>query len=247
MGIGDGSLGRAVFQGSPGGFSRQLQGEKGRLLFTDLPARFYSPRMPSYTRSFLLHSHLSARSATTRHMDAHEERLLRRTRKRPRESSSRFASLVKWTRDFAYRTASRLLRSLLRTLSLCPPRSFPLSRYPTCYPSHLFSSFGGRALLVWDVPNERIPLERNWNTSFIRKQILIHFTRSETKKKQNKFYDSKAEFFRTNFVTVDSPSCQERWPAASFGNALFTYVQSLLRLYCDQALRVVRHHPHASH
>lgn len=59
-------------------FSRQLQGEKGRLLFTDLPARFYSPRMPSYTRSFLLHSHLSARSATTRHMDAHEERLLRR-------------------------------------------------------------------------------------------------------------------------------------------------------------------------
>jgi len=99
-------------------FSRQLQGEKGRLLFTDLPARFYSPRMPSYTRSFLLHSHLSARSATTRHMDAHEERLLRRTRKRPRESSSRFASLVKWTRDFAYRTASRLLRSLLRTLSV---------------------------------------------------------------------------------------------------------------------------------
>lgn len=107
-------------------FSRQLQGEKGRLLFTDLPARFYSRRMPSYTRSFLLHSHLSARSATTRHMDAHEERLLRRTRKRPRESSSRFASLVKWTRDFAYRTTSRLLRCLLPTLSLCPPRSFSL-------------------------------------------------------------------------------------------------------------------------
>lgn len=79
-------------------FSRQLQGEKGRPLLTDLPTRFYSLWMPFYTRSFLLHSHLSARSATTRHMDAHEERLLRRTRKRPRESSSRFASLVKWTR-----------------------------------------------------------------------------------------------------------------------------------------------------
>lgn len=109
-------------------FSRQLQGEKGRPLFVDLPTRFYTFWMLSYTRSpscLALISLSLPGSATTRHMNAHEERLLCRTRKRPRESSSRFASLVKWTRDFAYRTASRLLRPLLRTL--CPSPSLSSS------------------------------------------------------------------------------------------------------------------------
>jgi len=84
----------------------------------------------SLSLSLSLAFHFLARSMATRHMDAYEERPLRRTWKRPRESSSRFASLVKRTRDFAYRTPSRpffplclsLLSSLISSLILCLPR-----------------------------------------------------------------------------------------------------------------------------
>lgn len=58
MGIGDGSLGRAVFQGSPGevfqGSCRARRDAPCSLVFR-LASTFW---MLSYTRSFLLHSHL---------------------------------------------------------------------------------------------------------------------------------------------------------------------------------------------
>lgn len=78
---------------------------------------------------------LPVRPATTRHMDAHEERLLHRARKRPRKSSSRFASLVKRTRDFAYRTPSRF--SLLS--SFVSPSTFVPSSVASA--TSLFPSF----------------------------------------------------------------------------------------------------------
>lgn len=115
-------------------FSRQLRGEKeigekGHLLFASLPTRLCFPSALLYLlylrfslflpHSFSLYFRLPARSAATRHMDAHEERLLHCTRKRPRESSSRFASLVKRMRDFAYRTLSHCL-----SLSFSFPRCY---------------------------------------------------------------------------------------------------------------------------
>jgi len=117
---------RAVFQGLPGGLFRgscRARRPAGRGASCSS-----SERAPGRTLGLSLSLSLSLlaaspRSSAIRHMDAHEERLLRRTRKRPRESSSRFASLVKPTRDFAYRTASRLP---LPSRICCSFRLFPV-------------------------------------------------------------------------------------------------------------------------
>jgi len=142
MGMGDGSLGgERFFRVRPEEFFEAAAGRegdregKGRLLL------FFRARSWTYARPFPISlfpslaspavSLLAAspRSSTTRHMDAHEERLLRRTRKRPRESSSRFASLVKRTRETLH-TAQRADSPSL------PPRCLP--EYVT--PSVFFQS-----------------------------------------------------------------------------------------------------------
>lgn len=155
-------LGRAVFQSSErlGEVFRGSCGARKRSARTSCSPLFrlasafrvlhslnlrFSLFLPRYSlsRSFSFYFRLPACSAATRHMDAHEERLLRRTRKR----FSRFASLVKRTRDFAYRTPSRLFLSFSLSLVIILSSLFfdfvpSLFAFAMCYSSRLFLSFG---------------------------------------------------------------------------------------------------------
>lgn len=194
MGIGDGSLGRAVFQGSPGGV---FQGScRARRDASCSPIFQLASTLLECPPILALSCFTLISLPVPRLLDIWTHTKNVSSVAREKGLGNRLQdSLPSLNERETLHTAQRVGFFVLSSGPyLCPPRSFPLSRYPTCYPSHLFSSFGGRALLVWDVPNERIPLERNWNISFIRKQILINFTRSKTKKKQNKFYNSKAVF-----------------------------------------------------
>lgn len=152
----DGSLGRAVFQGSPGEVFRGSCGAKERERESERSERRGAScssvfrlasafRVLFYTHSIsvslfsVLFSCLAlsccafVSQSVPRLLDIwmHTKSLLRRTRKRPRKSSSRFASLVKRMRDFAYRTPSRFpfslsLSSFISPSILCLPRLPPL-------------------------------------------------------------------------------------------------------------------------
>lgn len=88
MGIGNGSLGRVVFQGSSGGVFQGSCRARRDASYSPISQLASTLLECSPILALSCFALISARSATIRHMDAHEERLLRRTRKRSRLQDS---------------------------------------------------------------------------------------------------------------------------------------------------------------
>jgi len=183
--MGDGSLSRAVFQSSLGEVFRGSCRARKRSVkrgISCLPVfHFYSFRVLSYTYFIFVYSlflflysfFLRYTSSLCPFHGYSTHGCIRRTlpsRKRPRESSSRFASLVKRMRDFAYRISSQFfLPSLPLSLSLshnCHPLVSPSILYLLRLlllkdiPFVCFYLLGGHILFVHD-SNSSVSLKRS--------------------------------------------------------------------------------------
>lgn len=158
MGTVDGSLGRAVFQGSPGEVFRGSCGARkrseGHLLLAGLPTRLCFPSALLYSlylRFSFLASLFLALSSPFRGYSTYGR--TRRTppplhAKKARKSSSRFASLVKRMRDFAYRTLSRFPFSLSLVIILCLSFDFVPSSFASAISLLFFHLLRGRRIVL---------------------------------------------------------------------------------------------------
>lgn len=130
-------------------FSRQLQGEKGRPLFVDLPTRFYFLNALLYSL-FLAFTLISLPVPRLLDIWTHTKNATSVAREKGlgnRLQDSLPSLNERETLHTAQRVGFFVLFSGLCVLLVLSLSLF-LSR--SCYPSRLFPSFGERVLLVWD-------------------------------------------------------------------------------------------------